>query len=232
MMDQLVYIACTRLLDEAVKAEALKKQVQLNDDSFLNISYPDHPLLVETLRENVDPIVFTSIHAVKAVQQLINKYQFKLKTNLAFCITGKTALCAVKNGFSILDEAVNASLLANKIIRKKSKSVLHCTANIRRNELVHELLNKGIRVKIAEVYHKELVNKKVLKFDGVMFFSPSQVDAFLSGNMLLPHLPAFCIGATTAKHLASLNHSNIITSNISNEQALLEQVYKYYKIKL
>lgn len=45
--------------------------------------------------------------------------------------------------------------------------------------------------------------KKVGNLDGVLFLSPSQIDAFFAVNTLPENVPAFCIGNTTARYLGS-----------------------------
>ncbi len=133
-------------------------------------------------------------------------------------------------GFKLLTEAGNSMQLAQKILAFNPQQVLYCTSNIRRNELITELQSKKISVDIIEVYHKALLPKKINAFDAVMFFSPSQIDAFLTLNSLHPMQPAFCLGATTAAHLASLKHTTIITSKDQSEQGMLDEIYQYYKI--
>ncbi|MDP1725297.1 MAG: uroporphyrinogen-III synthase [Bacteroidota bacterium] len=228
MGNKLIHIACTRFLEKSHKSEAENKGIRIHDDSFVNITFPDQPLLVQTLRDNTFPLIFTSSYAVAAVARLVKKYAIKLINNNAFCISGKTKTAALENGFMIMADAPNALKLANEIILSNVKEVLHCTANIRRDELREQLQHAGITLNELEVYHKQIISKVVEDFNGVMFFSPSQADAFLQLNKLMPEVPAFCVGSTTANHLAELNHSNIIISKTASEQDLLTEVFNYY----
>ncbi len=228
MGTQLIHIACTRFLEKSHKNEAENKGIRIHDDSFVNITFPDHPLLVQTIRDNSLPLIFTSSYAVEAVAKLVKKHALKLKNNHAFCISGRTKTAALENGFMIMAEAPNALKLAHEIILSNTKALLHCTANIRRDEMAEQIQHSGIALNILEVYHKQIISKVVKDFHAVMFFSPSQADAFLRLNKLLPEVPAFCIGSTTANHLAQLNHTNIIISKTASEQDLLTEVFNYY----
>ena len=89
--------------------------------------------------------------------------------------------------------------------------------------------NAGIQIIACEVYQKKQLKKKVGQFDGVLFFSPSQFDAFIAANELKPDIPAFCIGRTTATHVAKFNHKNIIVSKQASEEAILKSVYNFFK---
>lgn len=228
MGNQLIHIACTRFLEKSNKNEAERKGICIHDYSFVNVSFPDNPMLVQTLRDNNFPLVFTSSYAVEAVATLIKKYAINLINKQVFCVNGRTKTKALENGFLILAEAPNASKLADEIIANHVKGVLHCTANIRRYELAESLEKAGIVINILEVYQKQIISKVVKEFNAVMFFSPSQADAFLLLNKLMPELPAFCIGSTTAHHLAKRNHKNIIISKTASEQDLLSEVFNYY----
>lgn len=223
-----IHIACTRFLEKSNKNEAEHKGIHIHDYSFVNISFPEPTRLTEALRASNLPLVFTSRYAVEALAMLAKKQEIHLKNKQVFCISGRTKISAVENGFLILAEAPNASKLADEIISTHVKAVLHCTANIRRDELAERLQQAGIEIKILEVYQKQIISKVVKEFNAVMFFSPSQADAFLVLNKLMPEVPAFCVGSTTASHLAKRNHKNIIISKTANEQDLLTEVFNYY----
>ncbi len=224
-----VSIVCTRSFSHALKIEAQDNSITIFDRDFLWVSYRDDPSLTETVSNNLHPFVFTSIHAVKAVASLIKKHGVELKNNSCYCISGNTLLCAQQNGFIPLANAKDATSLAHSIISRNENSVLHCTANFSRRELRDLLLKAGIELVVCEIYHKNILPVKVSAFDGVMFFSPSQIDAFRTVNELHPQTPAFCIGSTTAQHLADCLHKNILISSQSNERAMLEKVYEYFK---
>ncbi len=208
----------------------MDNNINILDQDFLLISHLDNPSLVETLQNNQHPFVFTSINAVNATACLIKNYGITLKTNSCYCISGKTSACAKQSGFNSLSDAKDATSLADAIISGNENAVLHCTGNLTKQDLYNLLQEAGLEIAICQVYQNNILPVKVPSFDGVMFFSPSQIDAFLTVNELHSQIPAFCIGNTTAEHLAKFSHQNIVISSQSNEQAMLHKVYEYYKI--
>ena len=113
MIKGAINIACTRILDEDLKATAASKGLSIDDRAFLSYSYLDTPQIRQTLLENKWPLVFTSQHAVYAV----NKLQFPLQNKLVYCTSGKTAQLIVKTGAQIEAKAANASALAKEILK-------------------------------------------------------------------------------------------------------------------
>lgn len=228
-MDATYHIACTRVIDAQLKQEALQKGFVVDDKDVLHIDFLDTPSLVDTLTNNTFPLVFTSQYGVLAVVELINKHHIALQQKSAFCISGKTAKLATEAGFSIVETAPNAELLAAKIAAlKPTASLLHLSANMALTHWKTFLAAHQLVVNTVEVYHKTIQTQTFAKADAVMFFSPSQIDGYLKSNSLLPSTPAFCIGETTAKHLLQTQHKNTHVANEPSEQALLNHVYHYF----
>ncbi len=228
-MSSPIHIVCSRSVTPLLKSEAKSKGIIIHDHDFLRISYTDQISIAEMLMTNLQPLVFTSVKGVEAVVNYIQKYGITMKIKSCYGIRGNTIDKAVQNGFTRIADAENAADLAHVIISKKEKSVLHCTANFSRPELYSLLHKSGINITVCEVYHKEIYPVKVSRLDGVIFFSPSQIDSFLKANELTPMTPAFCIGTTTASHLFALHHKNIITALQTNQGAMFQTVYDYYK---
>ncbi len=230
-MSQQYHIASTRKLDATLVSEAKSKGIFIDDKDLLQITLLDTPALAQQLANNTLPLVFTSQYAVQAVTQLIQKHALTLASTQAFCIAGKTETLARQAGFELLDTATDANNLAHKLASSQThKSLLHLSANIRLDGWKTFLQTHQIEVDTLEVYHKNVHPRQLQADDGVLFFSPSQVDAFWSFNSLEPTTPAFCIGQTTAAHVAGLYHKNIQIAPQANEQELLNTVYNYFNI--
>lgn len=219
----LVSLVCPRKIDPFLKNSALERGIVIQEYQFIHISYLDNQPLRKKLQASTFPFVFTSIHAVKATEAIA---QGNAKN--CFCIKGNTARYARQMGFAIAAEAENAGRLAGFIIANAEKQVIHLTANIRRRELYEQLASAGIVVDVCEVYHKTMVPQKVGRFDAVLFFSPSQIDAFLAANELKPDTPSFCIGSTTSAYLSGTGHLNIIQSAEADQTVLMQRVFEYF----
>ena len=223
------HIACTRIIDAQIKQEANSRGLIVEDKELIHIDLLDSPEVVDILRKNTFPIIFTSQYGVQAVHKLIQKYQIELAEINTYCISGKTAKIAAEAGFRVKDTALNSNLLAKIIVAAKDQnSFLHAGTNLALTEWVSYLSAHQINIKTIQVYHKSLHPQSFAKSAAVLFFSPSQIDAFLQVNTLDEQTPAFCIGETTAGHLSETQHKNIIKADEPNEQAVFKLVYSYF----
>jgi uroporphyrinogen-III synthase len=227
--DTFYRVVCTRKLDDKWKELALQKGIILESYDFLEIKPKAPETFQQAIEQNSAPFVFTSAHAVKAVAALLAAHPDILKTNDCFCIEGTTRNEAADVGFHIVKAAKDAKTLAQCIIDAGVRRVLHCSSLNRRQELTETLAAAGIEAEFCAVYEKALSPVKVGALDGVAFFSPSQVDAFLSANSLDQTTPAFCIGETTAAHLEALGHDNIHIAPQSGTESTLQTVFEHFK---
>jgi uroporphyrinogen-III synthase len=225
MHNKTIHIVCTRKLSAELIIRAASNGIIVRDIDLLDIQ-PIHVVKFESaLLQSQLPLVFTSAHAVQAIAPLMEK----ISNQTAFAIEGNTSEVAKANGFNLLGIAANATQLAHAIAAKNVNSVLHCTTAHRRNELENGLANYGIGYSTLYVYEKNLTPQKIDSFDGIMFFSPSQVDAFLIANELEIRTPAFCVGSTTANHLKEQGHQHIVIAEQASAEQLIETVLKFYK---
>lgn len=226
------HIACTRIIDAHIKQEAKSRGLLVEDKELIHIDLLESPEVVEKIRQNALPFIFTSQYGVKAVHNLIQKYQIKLDNNSAYCISGKTARDAKDVGFQVQETASNSDLLAKKIAELKDKtSYLHAGANLGLTEWKTYLSSKHISIQTIHVYYKILCTHTFTNVFAVMFFSPTQIDTFLQANTLTEQIPAFCIGETTASHLSKHHHKNIFVANEPSERAMFDLVYSYYNLQ-
>jgi len=225
-----IKVIATRILNEKSQKKLSVAHIDLEAHSFLKITHFVNEYLANVLITNSDPIVFTSKQAILATIKIALAFGIDLSKRECFCISGKTESCALENSFYVKASARNSEQLSKRIVDSDVKSVLHFTSNITLDEFYKLLINNGIGVIPFEVYFKELCEIKVQdKFKGVLFFSPSQINAFLIKNKLDLEIPAFCIGESTSAYLSRLNHKNIITSRNSTEEILIDTVINYYR---
>ncbi len=172
---------------------------------------------------DVQNAIFTSKNAVKSV--------LSSGTNISncFCVGDNTKKLLEENGQKVIENAQNASNLA-KIIAKKHKdeSFLFFCGNLRRNELPDLLKERKIALKEQIVYKTHPNSKKFDRsFEGILFFSPSGVQSFVSENDMDSSI-AFCIGKTTASE-AKKYTDNIIIANKPTVENVIVQAVKYFK---
>ncbi|MDD4032743.1 MAG: uroporphyrinogen-III synthase [Bacteroidales bacterium] len=222
-------ILSTRFINAADKSQAGERGVQIWDFELLKIVYTEDKTVAETIETARIPVVFTSRHAVKAISGLIGEDRLRKQQKKCFCIHGATREQALQSGFEVIGEAPDGSGLASEIIRSGCKEVLFLSSDLRRDELTDQLQQAGVRVKEQKVYFKSPMPVKIeIPYEGVMFFSPSQVDIFLQCNPLHVNMPAFCIGKTTADHLQKKGHKNILIAEKSSTAFVLKKVFEYY----
>lgn len=222
-------VACTRKLSPAHKQLALDAGIHMLDRNLLSYTYADSPETAVSIGTIHATAVFTSVHAVMAVQQLIEKFALQLKNKTCFCIQGHTATIATKAGFDVLDTAPDSASLLDKIVHHQPTSLVHYSSNIRLDAWKEKLAAHQISIQTLEVYHKIKKPYAFGPINGAAFFSPSQVAAFCEMNSLTSGLPAFCIGATTAGALEKLNHHPVLVASEHSEAAVMEIILHYYQ---
>ena len=219
---------CTRSLDQRYIDEAGKKDIEIFAQNFLDMRICDPTVFQTTIFENTAPFLFTSVYAVKALQELEERTTQRIASRIAYCIQGNTSKTAMENGFEIKGTGENSVALAEEIIKNREHSVLHCTAKLRLADLESKLTQANIQYRWCEVYEKALSPVVVNQYDGVVFYSPSQVQAFLQANTLDRDVPAFCLGFTTAHYLSRNKHTNIQIANHPTTRDILQSIYRYF----
>ena len=229
-MTKPIHIACTKKLNDVLKKDAQEKSIFIEDAEIIETSSALNKSIIPYLNNRDYTYVFTSSKAVKYFVEY-NKNIIHKITNNCFALSGATAESLSTTSVCIVGTANDASALAEKIIHHQHKKLVHFTAIDHRKELYETLSKSNIKCETYIVYAKKNVPKIFKATDAVLFFSPSQVDTFLSCNTLSLATPVFCIGCTTAKHAETKKFSNIIISNEPSQDAMLEKVYQYFKIQ-
>ena len=174
-------------------------------------------------------VVLTSSTGVKSFLEITKQLHLDKNTFTFYCLSSATQDLAANCGLNIKSSAPNASLLADEIIKDAEvKTVTHISSNLTRPELSEKLGKAGIAVQQVVGYHTAFTPMVIRNaYDGIIFFSPSAVDSFLSINPLTPML-CFCIGKTTADHAKKKGYQQIHVAKAPTEVSLLETILNYY----
>ncbi len=223
------HIICTRKINLENKSLALNKNIVIEDYELLTIKYlcTDETLKKLTLPTVI--VIFTSMHAVEAVYQCLLKNNLPKTKIYCYAVDGRTSNLAREYNFQIISTAKDGQSLVKSIIDNNETSVVHFTTLDTRKEIGEALTNHFIEYQKILVYEKTVNSFTLSKpFDGIMFFSPSQVDGFLKTNKLEAKIPAFCIGQTTKNHLTNYQHENIQIAESADERILVNAVMNYF----
>lgn len=189
---------------------------------FLSIKLETSIAVNQILQHENKPMVFTSAHAVNAIQNMQINNAIK-----AYVITGNTKEKAILAGFEIRGEANNSVGLANVIVSKLEKAVLHLTTVDRRQELGGILKGNGIDYSVLEVYNKVNNPQIVSGFDAIVFYSPSQVDAFLKFNVFKQQMTAFCLGHTTGNYLKEKGLVQVVVAKEQTTESIIASIVAF-----
>lgn len=228
-MTKPIHIACTKKLDDALKCSAEEKSIFIEDAEIVETSLAIDESITPYLTNPDYTYVFTSSKAVKYFIEY-NEKSIDTITNHCFAISGLTAQSILLTSLCIIDTANDAESLAQKIIWHQHRKLVHFTTLEHRKELYESLGKNNIKCETCIVYTKNNVPKIYKASQAVLFFSPSQIDAFLNCNEIVSATPIFCIGNTTTKHAATKGFSNIITSHEPSQESMMQKVYQYFKI--
>jgi uroporphyrinogen-III synthase len=225
-----------------VTRELTDEQMQIADDLGLDVTVEPAirfefrkkwSSVVSSIEKAESPIfAFTSQNGVKALQILLAQ-GYKIPGNVVFYAVGeKTAHALQELGYTaVVPEMSYGEQLGEKIASDlkqsglKNATVFHFCGNRRREEMRQVLEESGINIKDLVVYETILnpMNLEGTDADGILFYSPSAVEAFRkSGGFLEDKLPElFAIGHTTAQELSIESGRNVHVSPNTNTEDFL-----------
>jgi uroporphyrinogen-III synthase len=223
------HIVALRTLRPSSVERLNNQHITVTAIDFISIQPIQTEELVTTLSETSAPLIFTSSHGVRATIHLLKNSSRKLNSFSVYCIEGVTANLLTNEGCTIKGSAPYSAELVERIRQNNEKEVLHCTSAWRRDEIELGLQPTDTKYIPLCVYEKDCTPKQITPpIDGVICFSPSQMDCYLQENSITPETPVFCIGHTTAHHVKSLRHTNIIIAADTSEEAIIQSVLNYY----
>jgi uroporphyrinogen-III synthase len=208
------------------KLSAVQKELLLNAGlGFVEYGAITIELLEINIEHTIQNAIFTSKNAVKAIQNS------GMVISNCFCVGDNTKKLLQENDLNVLETAQNASDLAKIITKKyKNNSFLFFCGNLRRDELPNLLEQNNVDVKEQIVYKTHLKSNKFNRmFDGILFFSPSGIQSYVSENKIGESI-SFCIGNTTASEARKYTN-NIIVANKPTVENVIVQAVKYFNKK-
>lgn len=218
-------ILSTKTLSGEQRKAFLDANFDLLEQDFIEIKNN----LFELNKINTN-LIFSSQNAVLSLIEQ-NGWEI-LKTKSVFCVGIKTKELLEQNGFKVdvyMDYASELAEIITLIYNKESYTFF--SGNLRMETLPNALKTEGITFNEIEVYQTKLAPFKISeqeKFDGILFFSPSAVESYLTNNKIKKEV-CFCIGTTTAKALELNKVKNIVIAETPTINDVIVEVIDYYK---
>ena len=212
----IVRVLSTKKLQPNQKLYLLNAGLAVLEADFISIHYK--PFNIPNTAPN---LIFTSQNAFKSF--LLNEDAGKFKESTVFCVGSKTKAVIEKHGYTVLAFANTAEDLGAIIINGYNReSFTFFCGNMRRDTLPDALANANIHVDEIEVYDTVMSPHTITaKLDGILFFSPSAIESYLSANAVTTET-CFCIGDTTAAALAGITNNVVVANKPSVENVIVQ----------
>ncbi|MBK5279906.1 MAG: uroporphyrinogen-III synthase [Bacteroidia bacterium] len=213
--------------------------IQYMESVGLTVTQADFIRKTILIPDNIDrlslhpAIVLTSKTAVHAWMEIVKCLKLDVKQYPVYCLALATKTLCIQYGLRIAGVATDAYSLADEILKDKSvTAVTFVCGNLRRDELPDKLKEKGIMVHEIEAYQTEQSPVKIEQaYKGVLFFSPSAVDSFLSLNPT-KSIACFCLGNTTGNHAREFGFAEVHVAEAHTPEALVKKVIQHFKNKV
>ena len=171
--------------------------------------------------------IFTSKRAAKAVLAVFDELP---KPDQIFCVGPTTASYFKHLKIPIiLPETYHSVGLVKALIAKKIKNAIHFRGNLSSHDLVNDLAKNGVEVNGVTVYNTVKVPQRVATDNvaGMVFMSPSAIEAFVEQNIVTPNIRAFCIGETTGSAAKKMGFEQVIIPENYSLEALLTTIKNF-----
>ncbi|GLB48236.1 uroporphyrinogen-III synthase [Neptunitalea lumnitzerae] len=218
-----IRILSTKVLSAAQQELLLNKGFALVQADFIKVAFTD-------IKENTvcNNVIISSKNGVLSLEH--NNLLSALNTKTIYCVGAKTASLITSKALTVTKSFANSKELGNYLVaEKKEEKFTYFCGNIRRKEMP-SLLKKN------NIYLEEVVSYKTFfapqeipgKFDGVLFFSPSQAESFFFSNKLQNAI-AFCIGTTTEDAIKPYTKNTITATQPTIENVIVKVVKHFNK---
>ena len=217
-------ILSTKTLSVEQRQVFLDANFDLLEQDFIEIK--NNLFELNTINNN---LIFSSQNAVLSLMEQ-NGWEV-LKTKPVFCVGVKTKELLELHGFTVdvyLDYASELAEIITLIYNKESYTFL--SGNLRKETLPKALKSARITFNEIEVYQTTLAPFKISdqeNFDGILFFSPSAVESYLTNNKIKNEV-CFCVGTTTAAALETKKIKNIVIAETPTIEEVILEVIEYY----
>ena len=224
-MSDTIKIASTKILSSSQREELLNTNFEVYEADFIKTTSIDFDF--NTINDN---LIFTSQNAAQSVL-LHSKHEDliqKLREKNVFCVGVKTKALLEENGFNVVVYVDYASDLAEIItLIYSNESYTFFSGNLRKETIPKALKEANIQLNEIQVYETTLTPHKLeVPVEGLLFFSPSGVESYLSENKIKKEV-CFCIGETTAEALETVTKNIRIAENPSIEDVILEVIEEF-----
>ncbi len=203
-----------------------QKELILNAGlGFVEHDFIQTKALVFETPKAIKNLIFTSQNGVKYFFEKEDKEAWR--TANLFCVGEKTKAALEKKGLKVVEKASNSVDLGQKIAKNhQNEQFLFICGKQRRDELPTILKKNKVAFEERIVY-KTIPNAKEIsrKFEGLLFFSPSGVQSYVSKNTIgAQH--CFCIGNTTANEVQKHTNAITIANKPTIENVIVQAVKK------
>ncbi len=227
----MIQLLSTKILSPKQKELFHSSGINLVEYNAIDIEFKDF-----NPEGDYDHYIFTSQNAVrsffKAVERLSPpKRREDIWVKSCFCVGEKTSDLLNEKGFKIIKMMQNSADLGHFIAKSyQNDSFLFVCGNRRRKELPDILGKYSIRYEEIIAYHTSFNSQEISGvFNGVLFYSPSGVQSFVSMNEL-KNITAFCIGKTTADE-AVLYTDKIKVAENQTIEGVLQSASMHFEYK-
>lgn len=220
-MSNPIKIVSTKILSSSQRQELESVHFEVYEADFIKTESIDFDL--KTIHDN---LIFTSQNAAQSILNYPKLNELQVKN--VYCVGIKTKALLEENGFNVAVYVDYASDLAEIITLIYSKeNYTFFSGNLRKETLPKALKESNIQFNEIQVYKTTLTPHKLeVKVEGILFFSPSGVESYLSENKIKNEV-CFCIGETTAEALFNVTKNIRIAENPSIEEVILEVLEAY-----
>lgn len=225
-------VLSTKILSPRQKEIVESQGITIKDYNAIHISFRKFTIDLDS-----EYYIFTSQNAVRGFLKACDNLPLPEKRKEAmskncFCVGNKTSILLKENGLKVIKTAKNSKELADFIVKShKNASFIFICGNRRRSELPAILSDNAIQYREIIAYDT-LDNAVNLDgtYEGVLFFSPSAVQSYISANELGDNT-AFCIGGSTARE-ALIHTVNTVIAEHQSIESVLESVVNHYRTNL
>ena len=217
-------IYSTKKLTDAQR-QLFKDDVVVDSDDFIKISLNRIPKPI--LKSTINNVVITSQNAVEAIVTSVSADELQFKN--IYCVGRKTKKLIEQKIGKVIHYENDAKKLADYLLEyMDGTEITHFCSNIRLDTLSETLAEQNIKVNDVEAYQTVLSPKEIeTTVEGVLFYSPSNVQSYMQKNFPNENTIAYCIGDTTAteakKHFKTIKIAKVPT--VESVIALVNENY-------
>ncbi|MCF6213690.1 MAG: hydroxymethylbilane synthase [Flavobacteriaceae bacterium] len=206
--------------------ESLSDKIKLDSSDFIRTKY--NRLKPSIVKKDFKHVVITSQNAVLSL--LHNFGSEDLKFENIYCVGRRTKRLVEKKIGKVTQVENTAEKLADFLVENinNNEEITFFCGDLRRDALPNKLLNNSKNFIEIVVYTTQITPSKLSDVpNGILFFSPSAIESYLSVNNTTD-ITAFCIGETTAAK-AKRHFNNVKTAKIPTVEKVIELVNKTLK---